>query len=137
MKSIEERADAYVGHPEEIDEFTSATIKRDAYIRGAKEQKAIDDEMLLKKWDDMTETEYNREIAFVDWYLKNGKGAPTYSDAIEWARKDLLDKACKWLKENAREYACATVRCPYGEEEEIICDVHPEIVEGFRKAMEV
>ena len=44
MKSIEERADAYVGHPEEIDEFTSATIKRDAYIRGAKEQKAIDDE---------------------------------------------------------------------------------------------
>ena len=43
MKTIEERADAYVGHPEEVDEFTSATIKRDAYIRGAKEQKAIDD----------------------------------------------------------------------------------------------
>ena len=40
--TIEERADAYVGHPEEIDEFTSATIKRYAYIRGAKEQKAID-----------------------------------------------------------------------------------------------
>ena len=43
MKTIEERADAYVGHPKEIDEFTSETIKRDAYIRGAKEQKAIDD----------------------------------------------------------------------------------------------
>ena len=42
MKTIEERADAYVGHPEEIDEFTSETIKRNAYIRGAKEQKAID-----------------------------------------------------------------------------------------------
>ena len=40
--TIEERADAYVGHPEEIDEFTSETIKREAYIRGAKEQKAID-----------------------------------------------------------------------------------------------
>ncbi len=40
--TIEERADAYVGHPEEIDEFTSETIKRNAYIRGAKEQKAID-----------------------------------------------------------------------------------------------
>ena len=91
--TIEERADAYVGHPEEIDEFTSATIKRGAYIRGAKEQKAIDDEMLLKKWDDMTEAEYKREIAFVDWYLKNGKGAPTYSDAIEWARRELIDKA--------------------------------------------
>ena len=40
--TIEERADAYVGHPEEIDEYTTETIKRDAYIRGAKEQKAID-----------------------------------------------------------------------------------------------
>ena len=40
--TIKERANAYVGHPEEIDEFTSATIKRNAYIRGAKEQKAID-----------------------------------------------------------------------------------------------
>ena len=95
--TIEERADAYVGHPEEIDEFTSATIKRDAYIRGAKEQKAIDDEMLLKKWDDMTEEEYNREIAFVDWYLKNGTGTPTFSDAIEWARKEVIEKACEWL----------------------------------------
>ena len=83
-----------------------------------------------------TEEEYNCEIAFVDWYLKNGKGTPTYSDAIDWARKKVIDKACDWLKENARDYACATVRCPYGEEEEIICDVHPEIVEDFRKAME-
>ena len=47
-----------------------------------------------------------------------------------------IEKACKWLKENARDHACATIRCPYGEEEEIICDVHREIVEDFRKAME-
>lgn len=47
-----------------------------------------------------------------------------------------IDKACKWLEENARDYACATIRCPYGEEEEIICDAHREIVEDFRKAME-
>ena len=47
-----------------------------------------------------------------------------------------IDKACEWLKENARDYACETIRCPYGEEEEIICDVHREIVEDFRKAME-
>ena len=30
--TIEERADAYVGHPEEIDEFSSATIKRYAFF---------------------------------------------------------------------------------------------------------
>lgn len=40
--TIEERADAYIGHPEEIDKFLSKTIRREAYIRGAKEQKAID-----------------------------------------------------------------------------------------------
>lgn len=98
VMTIEERADAYVGHPEEIDEFTSATIKRDAYIRGAKEQKAIDEEVRLKKSDDMTKAEYEREVAFADWYHKNGNGTPTYSDAIEWARKEAIDKACELLK---------------------------------------
>ena len=48
VMTIEERADAYVGHPEEIDEFSSETIKRDAYIRGAKEQKAIDIDKVWK-----------------------------------------------------------------------------------------
>ena len=104
IMTIEERADAYVGHPEEIDEFTSETIKRDAYIRGAKEQKAIDEEVRLKKCDDMTEAEYNREIAFVDWYLKNGKGTPTYSDAIEWSRRELIDEACEIVRNIANEY---------------------------------
>ena len=96
--TIEERADAYVGHPEEIDEFTSSTIKRAAYICGAKEQKAIDEEVRLKKSDSMTQAEYDREVAFAEWYNKNGKGTPTYSDAIEWARKEVINKACELLK---------------------------------------
>lgn len=44
MKTIEQLADEYVGHPEEIDEFSSATIKRQAFIDGAKTQKDLDDE---------------------------------------------------------------------------------------------
>ena len=122
MQTIKERADAYVGHPEEIDEFTSATIKRDAYIRGAKEQKAIDEEVRLKKCNDMTEAEYEREVAFAEWYHQNGKGTPTFSDAIEWTRRELIDNACEWLKEN------------------INGGVHPSstygFVEKFKKAME-
>ena len=102
--TIEERADAYVGHPEEIDEFASETIKRAAYIRGAKEQKAIDEEVRLKKCDDMTKAEYEREVAFADWYNKNGKGTPTYSDAIEWARRKLIDEACEIVRNIANEY---------------------------------
>ena len=121
--TIEERADAYVGHPEEIDEFTSATIKRDAYIRGAKEQKAIDEEVRLKKCDDMTEAEYEREVAFADWYHKNGNGTPTFSDAIEWARRELIDEACKIVRNIANEY--------FGDWEQS-CKVE----DTFRKAIE-
>ena len=106
MKTIEERAKEYV--PNVIDpNYVELPARgggfflralRDAYIAGAKEQKAIDERVRLKKCDDMTEAEYNHETAFADWYNKNGGGTPTYSDAIEWARKDLLDKVCEWLR---------------------------------------
>ena len=95
MKTIEERAiQASEGYD---DQAYSAGLYM-GYVVGAKEQKAIDEEVRLKKCDDMTEAEYNHETAFVDWYLENGKGMPAYSDAIEWARKDLLDKVCEWLR---------------------------------------
>ena len=87
-----------------------------AYIAGAKEQKATDEEVRLKKSDDMTEAEYEREVAFADWYHKNGKGTPTYSDSIEWARKEVIDDACEWLRAG---------------------NIFAEgLIESFRKAME-
>ena len=98
MKTIEERAkEAYPAHEYSVLE---RVMKRGAYIRGAKEQQAIDEEVRLKKSDDMTEAEYDRETAFADWYLKNGKGTPTFSDAIEWARKQTIDEVCDWLHLN-------------------------------------
>lgn len=104
MKTIEQRAEEYVPNTITAHIFKSSPLKgvivsilRDAYIAGAKEQQAIDEEVRLKKSDDMTEAEYDRETAFADWYLKNGKGTPTYSDAIEWARKEMLDGVCNWL----------------------------------------
>ena len=96
-KTIEERALDYainLGIVESSDYFSYC---QEDYIAGATEQKAIDEEVRLKKCDDMTEAEYNRETAFVDRYLKNGKGTPTYSDAIEWARKEIINKACDWF----------------------------------------
>ena len=98
MKSIEERAkEAYPTHEYSVLE---RVMKIGAYIRGAKKQKAIDEEVRLKKSDSMTKAEYDRETAFADWYLKNGKGTPTYSDAIEWARKQTINEACEWLHLN-------------------------------------
>ena len=94
MKTIEERASEYA--KEQWDELTA----KEAYIAGAKAQKAIDEEVRLKKSDDMTEAEYDRETAFADWYLKNGKSTPTYSDAIEWSRKQTIDEVCDWLHLN-------------------------------------
>lgn len=95
MKStIEERAKK--AYPIDRDNVF-AELKRNAYIAGATEQKAIDEKVRLKKCDDMTEAEYNHETAFVNWYLENGKGTPTYSDAIEWARKEVINNACEWF----------------------------------------
>ena len=110
-KTIEQRAEEYAPNTITSHIFKSSPLKglivrilRDAYIAGAKDQKAIDEEVRLKKCDDMTEAEYNRETAFAGWYLQNGKGTPTYSDAIEWERKQTIEdaksafnKACGWL----------------------------------------
>lgn len=103
MKTIEERAiQASEGYD---DQAYSAGLYM-GYKEGAKEQKAIDEEVRLKKCDDMTEAEYNRETAFVDWYLENGKGMPAYSDAIEWARKEVINKACEWFGTYLMEIGC-------------------------------
>ena len=92
MKTIEERAKEYAPDP-----FLAA-LERKAYIAGATEQKVIDEEVRLKKSDSMTQAEYDREVAFADWYNKNGKGTPTFSDAIEGSRKEVINKACELLK---------------------------------------
>ena len=128
MKSIEERAKEYAPAPFDPDEIIYTkkryvvNVIRDAYIVGANAQKAIDEEVRLKKCDDMTQSECDRKVAFAEWHSKNRKGTPTFSDAIEWARRKLIDKACEWLKEN------------------IDGGVHPSstygFVEKFKKAIE-
>ena len=91
MKTIEERAEEYSKW--QRDKLTS----KEAYIAGALDQRHIDTCMMMKNQDDMTQVEYDRETEFIDWFTENNSGNITYSDAIEWARKDLLDKVCEWL----------------------------------------
>ena len=114
MKSIEERAKKWSEHIVETTPYDVvngevcvfakdrdiADVAIESYIKGATDQKAIDEKVRLKKSDDMTNAEYERETEFADWYLKNGKSTPTFSDAIEWARKDVISKACDWLHLN-------------------------------------
>ena len=98
MKSIKERA-KLASEDYACDDGYSAGFF-DGYVEGATEQQAIDEEVRLKKSDDMTKAEYDREVAFADWHLKNGKVTPTYSDAIEWARKQTIDEVCNWFETN-------------------------------------
>ena len=94
VETIEERASIYA-HTEWTSEFTD--VAKESYIKGATEQKTIDEEIRLKKSDDMTQAEYDREVAFANWYHQNRKGTPTFSDAIEWAREDLLNEVCRQI----------------------------------------
>ena len=121
MKTIEERAKEYASKKADISlspvyNDALASLYEEGYIAGASEQKAIDEEVRLEKCDDTTEAEYDREVAFAEWYHKNGKGTPTFSDAIEWARKETIIKVFDRLA--ARH---------------VISELS---VEGFKKAME-
>lgn len=67
------------------------------YKAGASTQRIIEQEERLKKREDITQGEYDRQNSFfMGWYFKR-KGIPTYSDAIEWARKKAIDEARKWF----------------------------------------
>ena len=139
MKTIEQRAKKWGEHIVETTPYDVvngkvcvfaedrdiADVAEESYIAGAKDQQAIDEEVRLKKSDDMTNAEYDRETAFADWYLQNGKGTPTYSDAIEWARRQTIDEICNWMD---NYLAC---------EHEILTKAGCEIIINIlRKAME-
>lgn len=130
MKTIEERAYDYADEKwGDIDEYHADTVAVSAYIAGAEEQKAIDEEVRLKKSDDMAQAEYDREVAFADWYHQNGEGTPTYSDAIEWARKAVIEEARDWFSDYLMEI---------GYPDDWMRD-SPNMLSGeerFRKAME-
>lgn len=53
---------------------------------------------------------------FFEEWNETHTSQPSYQDAIEWARKEIIDKACEWLK--ARN---------------VLTDAS---LEGFRKAMD-
>ena len=58
----------------------------------------------LKACDNQTPEEAERESAFVVPFVKEHHRMPTFSDAIEETRKQMIDKICKWIDDNAFEY---------------------------------
>ena len=104
IKNIQERAREYadrhkaaeiIGKVYDYERIYNAEMA--AYERGATDQKAIEEEVTLTKYDSMTGKQLDREECFTSWYFQNVKGAPTFSDAIEWARKQTIDEVCEWM----------------------------------------
>ena len=91
MKTIEERAREYTKRQR----YRLPVYK--AYVAGATEQKAIDEAIRLKKCDDMTKEEFERETTFLEQYIDEKDSMPSFSDAIEWARKEAIKEAASWF----------------------------------------
>lgn len=124
MKTIEERAKEY--SLKDFDGYYTGREKamEEGYIAGATKQKAIDEEVRLKNCDDMTQAEYDRESAFAEWYHKNRNGTPTFSDAIEWARKEVIEEACEWIDKYLHLFVMKGNI------------LYPKLAQEFRKAIE-
>lgn len=58
----------------------------------------------LKACESQTEAESERELNFAIKFFKEHHRQPTFSDAIEVTRKQMIDKICKWIDDNAFEY---------------------------------
>lgn len=50
----------------------------------------------------LTDKQIEREEEFCeDWYMtRKMEKTPTYADAIAWADKTLIEKACQWITEH-------------------------------------
>ena len=59
----------------------------------------------LKACDTQTPKEAERESAFVVPFVKEHHRTPTFSDAIEVTRKQMIDKACEWIKQHLYDEA--------------------------------
>ena len=97
MPTVKERAKEFAEHiiPSNIEDLEREDVLfmlQEAYRIGAEEQKTINEEVRLKKSDSMSDAEYNREASFAKFYCSKGAGTPTFSDAIEWTRRIILNK---------------------------------------------
>jgi len=84
-------------------EFDIASVRKliiDACKYGAKWQKEQFEKNRLTACDNMTKEEFEREQEFTTDFIEKNNRIPTYSDAIEYGRKQMIDKACKFIAEN-------------------------------------
>lgn len=106
-----------------------------AYLAGQEAMREQFEKNRLASCDNMTEEEADREQEFVTYFLEKNLYAPTYSDAIEYGKRLMIDKACEWLESNVEKYIYnATPSYP---DADFKACVGGKCWEYFRKAMEI
>lgn len=116
-EDIEKEADKRYKHPH-IDNMDASGHQ--AFCEGASWMQEQFENNRLAHCDGMTPEQAEREMDFVNAFIKEHNRTPTFSDCIEITRKETIDKACEWL------YECVGI----GEE------FKKTLVGKFRKAME-
>lgn len=86
-EQIKQQADKYIGHSEDLGEDINITIERIAFIEGA-------------KWADENPKEYREKIEQLEI-----KYFELFKKAREEDKQELIEKACRWLEENAKLYS--------------------------------
>lgn len=83
----------------------------------------------LKACESQTEAESERELNFAIKFFEEHHRQPTFSDAIEATRKQIIDKICKWLEEHLYddEYLVDADGC--------LINID-SLINGLKKAME-
>lgn len=122
MKTIEQRAEEWGEYIAERTTYDVVAAKY-SYIAGARDQKAIDDALLLKlksSWEEEAQINHNDESNY-----KQG-----YHDAVE--------KACSWLKKEFQYLAMDELKDNFYKNEfkVILKSQVPDWLRDFRKAME-
>ena len=124
MKTIEERAALNLIYEKDFcgNSLSDNMVCR-AYVRGAEEQKAIDEAKLLKlksAWEKQAQINHDDEANYQQGY------------------HDAIEKACEWLEKELREIAVDEVKENFLENNFniILKSQVPDWLINFRKAME-
>lgn len=95
---------------------------KQAFIDGAEWQYEQFEKERLKHCDELTAEQAQTESGFIMQHLEKYNKTPTFIDAIEYGRKQLIDKAAEWLNNF------------YNEDRH--CFLVKEDIDAFIKAME-
>lgn len=104
MTELKKAVEAYIDNPanyleyqNEWEDLSDVEYVEKAFIAGANWQYEQFEKNRLAACDNMTKEEFDREQEFTTDFIEKNNRIPTYSDAIEYGRKQMIEKACEWL----------------------------------------